>query len=204
MTADADEHYTAHEAKVAAKTEHLRSEEVAALEARLNGDVSLMDQAHAASHEVGLLFLATQASRGRSDKIEDYPKGVFDPRARDNPETLARMQVTLARIMVALETRPTDMSECRHLSRNPAQPTQVLLALSVAACPKCANQLSDKVAANPKALEPDSDRCDWCGARGIDWFTPVSMWMGLMVAVGDACNHCAERLQKLIPVANQG
>ncbi len=41
----------------------------------------------------------------------------------------------------------------------------------------------------------ESDRCDWCGARGVVTFRPVVVQAGPLVLIGDACAECWPALE---------
>lgn len=79
---------------------------------------------------------------------------------------------------------------CWHLRRSGPQPAWARLPLHRLDCSRCAQTMR-----RPPAGE--DDRCDWCGAVGVDWFTPVVLQMGPLITVGDAGPCCAGILQEV-------
>jgi hypothetical protein len=75
---------------------------------------------------------------------------------------------------------------CPHTDDGP-QPVIVALSLHRTVCFACARH---HVSPPPD----ESDRCDVCGSRGHEFFTPVAMAFGPMTVIGDACDACAKVL----------
>jgi hypothetical protein len=76
---------------------------------------------------------------------------------------------------------------CIHLRRDGPQPAQVNLACRRTDCQRCA--------ATVRRPPPgEDDRCDWCTARGISKFVPVTLHTGALIVVGNCCDDCARVL----------
>jgi hypothetical protein len=90
-----------------------------------------------------------------------------------------RLDEATARLIAAIST----FQFCSHLRRIPGQPTVARMPLRRVDCHRC---ISTHV--NPPPNE--DDRCDWCGKRGVVEFWPMSISIGYMQAVGDACGDC--------------
>jgi len=76
---------------------------------------------------------------------------------------------------------------CPHLRKGGPQPAIVRLPLRLIACGRCS-----LIIRRPPADE--ADRCDVCGARGIEVFHPFAVRLGPLLIAGDACSGCADEL----------
>lgn len=81
----------------------------------------------------------------------------------------------------------TELTRCPHLERGGPQPAWGRLALHRIDCGRCMATLR-----LPPADE--SDRCDWCGRRGVVVFSAVVIQTGPAVLFGDACGECGAAL----------
>lgn len=77
---------------------------------------------------------------------------------------------------------------CVHLRREGPQPAYAQLPLRRLDCRRC-------VVTRRVPPPDDDDRCDVCGARGIDFFTPFVVASGALLISGDACLTCAAALE---------
>lgn len=77
-----------------------------------------------------------------------------------------------------------DVTEfCPHIGDKP-MPMLVSLGLRRTLCFDCASHCGGFPSS-------DADRCDVCGTRGHEFFTPVAMAFGPMTVLGDVCDECA-------------
>lgn len=137
------------------------------------------DQLEAASRDVrdffrGFLPALAAATPGRRWQAYDNI-----PEAPD--ELTARMLVALG-----------SLRACPHLRNEGPQPAWGRLPLHRLDCARCIRTVR-----KPPAGE--DDRCDWCGARGVEIFKPFAIQQGPLVLIGDACPTCAEALQRFWP-----
>lgn len=120
-----------------------------------------------AHHQVHMLGAALQWDSHYGDgSVERVPE-----------EVAARMVVALKGLRV-----------CPHLRRGGPQPAWARLVVHRVDCARCT-----KTIYRPPADE--DDRCDWCGARGIEVFVPLALQSGPLVVLGDACDACSVALK---------
>jgi len=86
----------------------------------------------------------------------------------------------MARVVVAI----ADCRSCFHIRKLGPRPAWAVLALRRVDCERCRHTFR-----RPPADE--DDRCDWCGTKGVEVFTPISFQYGPLVVLGDACDDCA-------------
>jgi hypothetical protein len=147
-----------------------------AVEAAVGGPAAL-DQLAAAARDArrllraGAVVAAAVNAGGRPWSLREGPAG--STHGLD----------ALARTLVAVD----GFTYCAHLRRTPAQPAVARMPLRRVDCGRCLHTFR-----RPPADE--ADRCDWCGARGVELFTPVAIGLGPLVAAGDACDDCAAAL----------
>lgn len=137
--------------------------------------IGVLDQVAAAAHDAyGVLVdFATTMNRIEPGRWGLPPRSFPGQRRSD----------LVARVLVALD----GAAWCPHLHGPSPRPALAALALHRVACGECVD---------PDATPPASedDRCDWCGARHVETFTPVGLQVGPLVVVGDACGDCARHL----------
>ncbi|MDP9403843.1 MAG: hypothetical protein M3P85_11090 [Actinomycetota bacterium] len=149
---------------------------VAALKERGEPDLPthLTDQLGAASAEAHHRLYALRATMAVVSPDRAWRKSVD----LDLDEARARMLAALA-----------DLRPCPHLRRPQSpRPALALLALRLLVCDRCAATVR-----NPPPDE--ADRCDVCGKREVEVFTPLGLQVGPMVLIGDACGDCATGLR---------
>ena len=137
-------------------------------------------------HTLDQLLAAASETHGISHRLGDAvreaePDQQWRERCVDpDPDRVDEFD---ARVLVAL-------AGCRpyhHLRHNGPQPAWAMLALHRIECSRCC-----QTRRNPPPGE--DDRCDWCGATGVDQFTALALQRGPVLMVGDACAGCAGAL----------
>jgi hypothetical protein len=139
--------------------------------------VDLVDQLTAAARDTR----ATLDHIGEELRSRDRWGGSEVREASDD----AHEQEAAARVLAA--TIGEAHTICSHLRRGGPQIALLRLPLHDLVCRKCSRTL--------RLPPPDEDdRCDWCGARGVELFTPFTVSHGPILAIGDACDDCATAL----------
>ncbi|HVM10338.1 MAG TPA: hypothetical protein VM345_17905 [Acidimicrobiales bacterium] len=85
-----------------------------------------------------------------------------------------------ARTLAAL----LDCMACPHLRRGGPQPALARLAVRRVDCLRCAHTVC-------RPPSDEVDRCDWCGARGVQRFQPAAIQLGMTLVIGDRCRDCS-------------
>lgn len=130
---------------------------------------SLADQVHAATADTANTFDRLRLGLRTINPERGWSEQVSDP-------ATPRQSAHIAAAILGC-------TPCHHLRTGGPRPSIAALALHRIVCFRCAHTFR-----KPPAEE--DDRCDWCGARGIETFHAFGVWAGPVLVIGDACHDC--------------